>query len=116
MTPGIWVCLRCGFSFEAPIDYPFTLCPRCGAEYEVVERLVGAHVVHNIPVVRLKGTDLLNVPLPIVFAAGSNSSAVRRYFQLVSEVERHVEKLGGLTKPVEFEEYLRLLERRSGQS
>ena len=99
MTEGIWVCLKCGAAYKIPISMALTECPRCGAKYEVVEILQGAHIVHPIPVTRLEGTGLLNVPLPIGFAIGRNEKAVRKYFSLVRSVERRIKEMGKPIKP-----------------
>ena len=106
MTTGIWVCLRCGFSFEAPLGYSFTKCPKCGAEYEKIETLIGAHIFHEIHIVRLKDTNLLNTQLPIAFAVGKNKDAVKKYFNIVNKVWGYIIKMDKEIRPISFDEYL----------
>ena len=90
---GVWVCINCGYQVMVPIYAPPLKCPKCGAEYEIVKILHGAHIAHDIPVTRLKGSEKLNVVLPIAFAVGHNESAVREYFEIVKNVQEIMKTL-----------------------
>lgn len=82
MTSGMWECVKCGHQTEALIYMPPMKCPSCGAEYEHVEEIVGAHIAHTVPITRLKESDVLNVVQPIVVFEGPDSKAFARYIEL----------------------------------
>ena len=82
MTMGVWICVKCGYGMVIPIYAPPSRCPKCGAEYELVKMLVGAHIAHAIPVMRLKGTDILAVVGPIAFAVGPDEEAFEEYLSI----------------------------------
>ena len=82
VTRGLWQCLRCGETAEAPIYLPPEECPGCKVRYEVVKVLVGAHIAHEIPVQRMVGTEELNVVQPLTFMSGRNESALLEYFDI----------------------------------
>jgi len=97
MTFGIWKCLRCGYTTNTYIYMPLKICPSCGAEYEEVKVLEGVHIAHGIPVTRLKGTNRLNVVLPICISLGENEEAIKEYFKIVDGIlKEDVEKFGTL--------------------
>ena len=95
MTKVVWYCIKCGYSKTMHIEEVVLKCPKCGAEYELVERIRGAHIFHSIPITKLKETGELNAPFPTVFASGPDKEALRKYFGLLSEIR---EKLKGLRK------------------
>jgi len=114
MTFGIWKCLRCGYTTKTYIYTPFETCPSCGAEYEEVKVLEGVHRFHCIPVTRLKGTNKLNVVLPICISLGENMEAIKEYSKIVNAIwKEEMEKFGkremmgeDLKKYLEFIEWL----------
>lgn len=96
MTDGFWECVGCGKSKIVNLDEPPMKCPHCGAEYEQVEVIEGAHAGHSIPVMRLKGSDLLNVVQPaFAFAMGRDKEAFERYSTLAEKAHELAEKARG---------------------
>jgi len=69
-----------------PIYSPPLVCPMCKAEYEIVKVLKGAHISHQIPVTKLKGTDKLNVVAAIAFAIGESREDTVEYLKIVVKV------------------------------
>ena len=94
MTDGIWLCVACGYSMITHISVPPSKCPNCGAEYEYVKTIEGAHIAHSIPVMRLKGTDILVVVGPIAFAVG-DPEAFREYIEIWERQEQLAKKARG---------------------
>jgi len=90
MTDGIWLCIKCGYAMITHISLPPEKCPNCGAEYEYVKTL-RAHMVHDVPVMRLKGTDKLAVVGPIAFLVGDPED-FREYMRIWREQERLAEE------------------------
>jgi len=85
MSFGYWKCQVCGHEEGCLIYRPLDKCPQCGAEYEIVELIFGAHVAHSIPVQRLKGSKKRNVAKGICFMQGRDPSAVERYTKACEE-------------------------------
>lgn len=52
MTEGLWVCQECGHEVVVFIEMSLRNCPNCGAEHEVVGKIVGAHICHTLPIYR----------------------------------------------------------------
>lgn len=88
MTEGMWKCVKCRYEAFTSISTFLEKCPECGAEYELVEFLKGAHPVSEIPIFTLKGENLELTVLPGVFAYGPNKQNLERFFRAAKNVDR----------------------------
>lgn len=88
MTEGYWICLVCKHCLGNPfnpvhIDEVILTCPKCKAEYELVET-IKPHPFHSVHITRLKGTSKLNVIRPIVIGSFEGFKGdFNRYMEIV---------------------------------
>ena len=91
MTEGFWHCLKCGYKAWCPIDDPLEMCPKCSAKYEEYE-VIQPHVMHDVIIHRLVGTDELNVVCPFVFCTSDRVEDVEKMDKVIYSVYRKMEQ------------------------
>ena len=86
MTMGFWTCPKCGHETSCYISEFVEKCSECNTDFELIENLVGAHMLHTVPIWRVIGEDTEYSNQFMAFAGGSSEEALRRYFTALSNI------------------------------
>lgn len=95
MTMGFWICPKCGHEASCHISEFIEECPECDAEFELIENLHGAHLLHTVPIWKIKGESTEYSNPFMAFAGGPNEEALRRYFTALSNIPGSDQKEDG---------------------